>query len=110
MALFVRSLNCCRIDACEKISPALNQLVTISSIAGTSQLAGEDLLFFTSSKTSPGAAKTFISRPASEVAGTGGAAGGTGVGGMDSMVLIRSYPLLRQNPAKVTRNLADVLI
>ena len=38
----------------------------------------------------------------------GGTAGGTGVGGMDSMVLIRSYPLLRQNPAKVTRNLGVV--
>ena len=110
MALVDNSLICWRMAGWEKISPALSQLMTISSIAGMSQLALEVAVVFTSSKTSPGAAKTFINRPASDVAGTGGAAdGGAGVGGMESMVLIRSYPLLRQKPAKVTRNVGIFL-
>jgi hypothetical protein len=48
-------------------------------------------------------------RPASEVAGTGGVAdGGPSVGEMDS-TLVRFHPLLRQNPAKVTRNVSNLL-
>jgi hypothetical protein len=64
------------------------------------------------SKTSPGAAKTFNSRPGSEVAGVGGAAGGgSGVGSMGSMFFfMRSYPLLRQKPAKVTRKVGVFLM
>jgi hypothetical protein len=58
----------------------------MSRMAGMSQLALEMAVVFTSSKTSPGAAKTFINRLASDVAGAGGAAGGgAGVGGMGSM-------------------------
>jgi hypothetical protein len=81
----------------------------MNRIAGTSQLATDGAAFFTSSKTSPGAAKTFINRPASEVADIGGAAGGgSGIGEMDS-TLVKSHPLLRQNPANVTRNVSNFL-
>jgi hypothetical protein len=55
------------------------------SNAGTSQLVVRGGAVLISSKTSPGAAKTFINRPASDVAGAGDAAGGgAGVGGMES--------------------------
>ena len=85
MALVDNSLICWRMVGWEKISPALNQLSTINRIAGTSQLATDGGVDLIPAKTSPGAAKTFNSRPTSEVAGVGGAAGGSGVGGMGSM-------------------------
>jgi hypothetical protein len=54
---------------------------------GTSQLATDEGAALIPAKTSPGAAKTFINRPASDVAGAGGAAGGgAGVGSVGSMV------------------------
>jgi hypothetical protein len=71
----------------EKISPALNQLRTMNRTAGTSQLATDGAAVLTSLKTSPGAAKTLINRPASEVAGVGGTpGGGSVVGRMGSTV------------------------
>jgi hypothetical protein len=59
--------------------------ITAKISPGTSQLATDDGVALIPEKTSPGAARTFIKRPASEVAATGGAAGGgSGVGGMGS--------------------------
>ena len=84
MALVDNSLICWRMAGWEKISAALSQLRTMNRIAGTSQLATDGAAVLTSLKTSPGAAKTFISRPASEVAGAGSTPDGSGVGGMDS--------------------------
>jgi hypothetical protein len=60
--------------------------ITAKISTGTSQLATDDGVVLIPAKTSPGAAKTFINRLASDVAGAGDAAvGGSGVGGMDSM-------------------------
>jgi hypothetical protein len=70
----------------EKISPALNQLRTMNRTAGTSQLVTDGAAVLTSPKTSPGAAKTFNSRPASDIVDVGDApGGGSGVVGMGSM-------------------------
>jgi hypothetical protein len=55
----------------------------MNRIAGTSQLATDGAAVLTSPNTSPGAAKTFINRPASDIAGAGG---GADIGGMGSMV------------------------
>ena len=72
-------LICWRMAGWEKISAALNQLRTMNRSAGTSQLATDGAAVLTSLNTSPGAAKTFINRPASDVAGAGGATGGAQV-------------------------------
>jgi hypothetical protein len=86
MALVDNSLICWRMVGWEKISPALNQLSTINRIAGTSQLATDGGVDLIPAKTSPGAAKTFINRPASDIVEVGDApGGGSGVGGMGSM-------------------------
>src|SRR5882762_6478601 len=43
--------------------------VTTNDVMGTNQLATDEFAVFNSSKTSPGAAKTFNNRPASELEG-----------------------------------------
>jgi len=50
--------------------------ITAKISTGTSQLATDGGVALIPAKTSPGAARTFINRPGSEVAGVGGAAGG----------------------------------
>src|ERR1035437_649588 len=91
------------IAGCEYMTIAESTPRNAESNAGTSQLVVRGGAVLISSKTSSGAAKTFNSRPASEVAGVGGVPdGGPGVGAIDS-TLVRFHPLLRQNPAKVTR-------
>ena len=87
MALVDNSLICWRMAGWEKINAALNQLRTMNRIAGTSQLATDGAAVLTSLKTSPGAAKTFINRPASDIVDAGDApVGGSGVVGMGSTV------------------------
>jgi hypothetical protein len=50
---------------------------------------------------------TFINFPTSDIEGAGDSTGcGSGIGGMGSIGQ-RAYPLLRQKPVNVTRNVAD---
>jgi hypothetical protein len=60
--------------------------ITAKISTGTSQLATDDGVALIPAKTSPGEAKIFINRLASDVAGVGGAAdGGSGVGDIGSI-------------------------
>jgi hypothetical protein len=88
MALVDNSLICWRMAGWEKISPALNQLNMMNRMAGASQLDTDGAAVLTSPKTSPGAAKTFIKRPPSGMAGTAAGTGdGSDAGDMGSILL-----------------------
>jgi hypothetical protein len=78
----------------------------MNRIAGTSQLATDGAAVLTSPKTSPGAAKTFINRPASDIVDVGDApVGGSGVGGMGSMFNQVFSPYLGKNRPKLQEKL-----
>src|SRR5450631_3235429 len=62
MTLVCWSWICCTIAGCEKITTEEITPTTMKINAGASQLDMVGLEFLTSSKTSPGAAKTFSSR------------------------------------------------
>src|SRR5215471_13372836 len=66
----------------EKMTTAESTLISAKSSAGNNQFATEGGAVFTSSKTSPGVAKTLSSRAPKDIAGRPGAvAAGSGMGG-----------------------------